>query len=137
MRDYRPEDLFTLRQSRASYRHAQRLIGECDAQVQALLGAFESKIDPAVHPIPPPTSSHRKPQRNEPRFDLRAELYRVLGIDLTQVAGLNTSTVYTLFSELGADLSQFPSSQRFASWLGLCPDHRISGGKSSPSRPAP
>jgi transposase len=127
--DYRPEHLFTLRQSLESYRHYQRLIGECDAQVQALLGAFESEIDPAVHPIPPPTSSHRKPQRNEPRFDLRAELYRVLGIDLTQVAGLNTSTVYTLFSELGADLSQFPSSKHFASWLGLCPDNRISGGK--------
>ncbi len=127
--DYRPEHLFTLRQSLASYRHYQRLIGECDAEVQALLGAFASAIDPAVHPLPPATTSHRKPQGNAPRFDLRAELYRILGLDLTQVPGLNSSSIYTLFAELGADLSKFPSGKHFASWLGLCPDNRISGGK--------
>ncbi len=127
--DYRPEHLFTLRQSLDSYRHYQRLIGDCDAQVQALLSALQSAIDPAVHPIPSATTSHRKPQGNAPRFDLRAELYRILGIDLTQVAGFSTSTVYSLFSELGSDLAKFPSSKHFASWLGLCPDNRISGGK--------
>jgi len=127
--DYRSEHLFTLRQSLASYRHYQALIAECDAQVQARFAAFDSAIDPAVHPLPPATTSHRKPQGNAPRFDLRAELYRILGIDLTQVDGLNTSTVYSLFSELGADLAPFPSSKHFASWLGLCPDNRISGGK--------
>lgn len=38
-------------------------------------------------------------------------------------------SVYSLFSELGADLAKFPSSKHFASWLGLCPDNRISGGR--------
>lgn len=127
--DYRPEHLFTLRQSLASYRHYQQLIGECDGQVQALLGDFASQIDPAVHPLPPSTSARRKPHGTAPRFDLRAELYRVLGTDLTQVPGLQTPTVHTLFAELGADLSAFPSGDHFASWLGLCPDNRISGGK--------
>jgi len=127
--DYRPEHLFTLRQSLASYRHYQALIGECDAQVQARLAVFDSAIDPAGHPLPPATTSHRKPQGNAPRFDLRTELYRILGIDLTQVDGLNTATLYTAFAELGADLGKFPSAKHFASWLGLCPDNRISGGK--------
>lgn len=127
--DYRPEHLFTLRQSLDSYRHYRRLIDACDAEVQALLTAFESAIDPALHPIPRATTSHRKPQGNAPRFDLRTELYRVLGLDLTQIPGLNTATVYTLFAELGPDLAKFPTSKHFASWLGLCPDNRISGGK--------
>ena len=127
--DYRPEHLFTLRQSLVAYRQYQRLIGECDVEVQALLGVFEATIDPAIHPLPAATTSHRKPQGNAPRFDLRTELYRILGIDLTQVAGLNTATVYTLFAELGADLGKFPTAKHFASWLGLCPDNRISGGK--------
>jgi len=127
--DYRPEHLFTLRQSLASYRHYQQLIGECDGEVQALLGDFASQIDPAVHPLPPSTSARRTPHGTAPRFDLRAELYRVLGTDLTQVPGLQTPTVHTLFAELGADLSPFPSGDHFASWLGLCPDNRISGGK--------
>jgi transposase len=117
--DYRPEHLFTLRQSLASYRHYQRLIGECDAEVQALLGHFASAGE-APPPLPPPPAL---------RFDLRAELTRVLGTDLTQVPGLHTATVHTLFAELGADLAPFPSGKHFASWLGLCPDNRISGGK--------
>jgi transposase len=127
--DYRPEHLFTLRQSLDAYRQYQRLIGECDTQIQALLGAFASAIDPAAHPLPPARTTHRKPQGNAPRFDLRTELYRILGIDLTQVDGLNTATLYAAFAELGSDLSPFPSSKHFASWLGLCPDNRISGGK--------
>jgi len=127
--DYRPEHLFTLRQSLGAYRYYQQLISECDGEVQALLATFASEIDPVAHPLPPATTTHRKPQGNAPRFDLRTELYRILGIDLTQVAGLNTTTIYTLFAELGADLGAFPSSKHFASWLGLCPDNRISGGK--------
>jgi transposase len=117
--DYRTEHLFTLRQSLASYRHYQRLLGECDVEVQALLGDFASAAAPP--PLPPPTPA--------PRFDLRAELARILGTDLTQVPGLQTPTVSALFSELGADLAKFPSGKHFASWLGLCPDNRISGGK--------
>ncbi len=126
--EYRSEHLFTLRQSLASYRHAQGLIEECDAEVQTHLGAFASTVDLAQHPLPA-VPTRRKPHRKAPRFDLRTELYRILGTDLTQVPGLQTSTVYTLFAELGADLASFPASDHFASWLGLCPDNRISGGK--------
>jgi transposase len=127
--DYRPEHLFTLRQSLASYRHYQRLLEACDVEIQTRLGAFASTIDPARHPLPPPTGSRRKPRGTTPGFDLRTELYRILGTDLTQVPGLQTPTVSTLFAELGADLSPFPAGDHFASWLGLCPDNRISGGK--------
>jgi transposase len=126
--DYRSEHLFTLRQSLDAYRHYQRLLGECDGEVQARLGAFASQVDPAVHPLPSPTRQRRK-ARGTPGFDLRTELYRILGTDLTQVPGLQTPTVHALFSELGADLSAFPSGAHFASWLGLCPDNRISGGQ--------
>lgn len=126
--DYRSEHLFTLRQALDSYRHYQRLIGECDAEIERRLGAFASTIDAATHPLPPASGSRRK-GRGTPGFDLRPELYRILGTDLTQVPGLPTPTVYTLFSELGADLAPFPNGKHFASWLGLCPDNRISGGE--------
>ena len=127
--DWLPEHLFTLRQALESYRHYQRLITHCDEELERLLHAFDSRVDPAAHPLPPASSAHKKPQRNEPRFDLRTEMYRILGVDLTQVPGLNTGTLYTLFAEIGTDLSKFPTAQHFASWLGLCPDNRISGGK--------
>lgn len=129
--DYRAEHLFTLRQSLDGYRHTQRLIAACDGEVRARLGAFASQIDPAVSPLPAAPRPRRKARGPAPApgFDLRTELYRVLGTDLTQVPGLQTPTVHTLFAELGADLSAFPSGAHFASWLGLCPDNRISGGK--------
>lgn len=128
--DYRPEHLFTLRQSLAAYRQVLDLIEECDREVAARLGAFASTIDPVAHPLPPATKRVRRPAREpRPGFDLRTELYRILGTDLTRVPGLQTPSVFTLFAELGAELSAFPTSAHFASWLGLCPDNRISGGK--------
>jgi len=129
--DYRPEHLFTLRQSLTSYRHYQHLLAECDAEVQALLGTFASQVDPAAHPLPPRARAPRRARGTSPApgFDLRTELYRVLGTDLTQVPAINTGTAYTVFSELGTDLTAFPSAGHFASWLGLCPDNRISSGK--------
>jgi len=128
--DYRLEHLFTLRQSLAAYRHTQDLIAACDCEIQRRLGSFTSTIDPATHPLPPAAKKSRRPARGTtPAFDLRTELYRILGTDLTRVPGLNTSTVSTLFAELGADLTKFPANDHFASWLGLCPDNRISGGK--------
>jgi transposase len=70
--------------------------------------------------------------RNEARFvhtDLRTELYRILGVDLTQVPGLQINTIHRLFTEIDSDLSAFPWAKHFCSWLGLCPDKRISAGK--------
>ena len=74
--DWKEEHLFTLRQARATYAHYQAMVAECDAQIALLLRAFESRIDVATHPLPKKTSSHVRPQRNEPGFDLRGELYR-------------------------------------------------------------
>jgi transposase len=127
--DYRTEHLFTLRQSLEAYRHYRRLIEDCDAEIHRQLDSFDSKIDPSQHPIPASTSSHRRPADNEFRFDLREELYRILGFDLSQVPGFQARTIYAIFAELGSDLSKFPTVRHFVSWLGLCPDNRISGGK--------
>jgi len=127
--DYRREHLFTLRQSLAAYRHYHALMTACDQEIKACLGEFDSQIDCRQHPLPPARDSHRKPRGNEMHFDLRGELYRILGVDLTQVPGLNALTVHTLLAEIGPDLSAFPSGGAFASWLGLCPDNRISGGQ--------
>lgn len=126
--DYRREHVFTLRQSLAAYRQYQQLIGACDFEIEQLLIAFESKVDTAEKPLNPPKDRH-KPRRNEMRFDLRNHLYRVFGVDLTDVPGINTLTAHVLFAEIGPDLSRFANASAFASWLGLCPDNRISGGR--------
>ena len=127
--DYRPEHLFTLRQSLQVYRYYQQLVAACDREIEQHLKAFDSRIDPVEHPLPPRQGSHKKPRGNEPQFDLRGHLYRIVGVDLTQVPGIDSLTVHTLLAEVGSDLTKFRSGAAFASWLGLCPDNDICGGR--------
>ena len=127
--DWKPEHLFTLRQARLTYSHYQAMIAECDTQISVFLRGFESRVDRTAQPLPKRTSSHVRPQRNEPGFDLRGELYRILGVDLTQVPGLQSTTASAFLSEVGPSVERFATPKHFASWLGLCPDNRITGGR--------
>lgn len=131
--DYRFEHLFVVKQALGAYRYYQQLIADCDAQLEAQLACFPSKVDPNEKPLAPSERRFRLPTRGHPlhfeNVDLRTELYRLLGVDLTEVPGLGALTLYTLFSEIGRDLSAFPTYKHFCSWLGLCPHNRISGGK--------
>jgi transposase len=126
--DYRREHLFTLRQSLEAFRHYQQLIGACDTEIEQYLEAFESKLDP-----PPgstsPSKDGSKLKASEPRFDLQTHFHRIFGVDLTQVPGINVLTTQTLLAEIGPDFSRFATAPALTSWLGLCPDNRVSGGK--------
>jgi transposase len=129
--DWRPEHLFTLRQARESYRYCQSLIRECDAEIEQRLAALRSQVDPTRTPPPAPPRPPRahKGELHLADADLRTELYRVLGVDATQVPGLGTGHVAGLVCHLGTDLVAFPSAACFANWLGLCPNPQISGGR--------
>jgi transposase len=126
--DYRREHLFTLRQSLAAFRQYQDWIADCDREIAQYLEQFESKLDPPPGPTSP-SEDGSKPKTSEPRFDLQTHLHRIFGVDLTQVPGIQVLTTQTLLAEIGPDLSRFEDGSALASWLGLCPDNRISGGK--------
>ena len=66
---------------------------------------------------------------NQPAFDLRSHLYRISGVDFTQIDGLDVLTVQTIISEVGLDPHRFPTVKQFSSWLGLCPGCQLTGGK--------
>ena len=66
---------------------------------------------------------------NSPRFDARSRLYRVSGVDLTAIEGIEEGTALVLIREIGTDRSKWPSSKQFCSWLGLCPQLEQSAGK--------
>lgn len=126
--NWRPELLFALRQNLELYKIYQQKVQQCDQQIEAHLKTFCSQVDPVQQPIPAPrrVSWSRKRQ---PGFDLRGELYRIAGVDLTQVDGLDVQTVQTILSEVGTDMNAWKTEKHFGSWLGLAPDNRISGGK--------
>ena len=124
--DYRAEHLFCLRQAYAGYQFVQTQIGELDTEIQARLR--ELAPPPAALPAPEPAQPKRQP-KSAPAFDAQSFLERLCGVDLCEVPGLSVLSTQTLWAELGGDLAAFPTSKHFASWLGLCPDNRISGGR--------
>jgi len=127
--DYREEHLFVLRQSLEFYKYTQQQIHSSEKEVQTLLDSWEKVIDSHVKPLPPSRCQPKQSQQNQLTFDVRTYLYELIGVDLTQVPGFQASTVITLLSEIGKDLSKFPTEKHFSSWLGVCPCPDISGGK--------
>ena len=98
-----------------------------------MLLSFESRVDPEQRPLPPDRKRKqrgRKKKNVNPKtgFDVRTESYKLFGVDLTQIPGL-MAMVLTLFSEIGRDMSRWPTAGHFISWLALCPDNDISGGR--------
>ena len=123
---WREEHLFALAQAVALYDMYHQKIGECDRQIEAHLGTFaEHQDSEAVLPMVRP----RKRTRNRPRFDVRGALHRMTGVDLTAIEGIDEPTALTIISEIGLDMGRWPTVKHFTSWLGLCPHHRVSGGK--------
>ena len=62
-------------------------------------------------------------------MDLRQELYRISGVDLTRIDGISLQTAQKVLFEIGTDVSAWSDERKFTSWLGLSPNHHISGGK--------
>jgi len=126
--NYRAEHLFTLRQSLQGYRHYQTMLADCDHEIEQRMRQLKGKGGPGQRPLEAPAVV-RKRRKNQFYFDMRAELYRVFGTDLTAVPGISSLTAHNLLAEIGPDLSRFPNVAAFASWLALCPGNNKSGGK--------
>ena len=125
--NWKQEQLFNLRQAQKTYRHFQKQIEECDQEIEKHFATIEAKADPETLPKVKRT---KRPRGNAPqKLDLREQLYRITGVDLTAIDGINVVTAQTVIAEVGTEMSRFPTAGHFASWLGLCPNHRITGGK--------
>jgi hypothetical protein len=134
--NWREDVLFELKQAVDAWDFAHRQMSECDAQLKVYLSALPTRVlcpeAPAQASGAEPKRGRRrpaKPKGNAPDFDLRAELTRVAGVDLTTIDGIDVMTAQTILAEVGADLSAFPTENHFASWLGLTPGKDVSGGK--------
>jgi transposase len=123
---YRPESLSELRCCLAMWEKYQEVIGELDTVIAAQLR--QMRRESSRPPLPPkPRVRGRKP--HDPKFDVRQALYYVTGVDLTAIEGIDEIHALTLVSELGTDFTKWPTVKHFASWLGLCPNWKQTGGK--------
>jgi len=131
--NYRSEHVFVLKQALAQYDFYLQQIQECDAEMEAKYATLPpSDPDEQVSPAPKPKAG--KPRKNQAHFDLATSLYRVVGVDLTAIDGIDALTVQAIITEIGIDVNAWPTVKHFTSWLGLAPHNDKSGGKVLRSR---
>ena len=128
----RDEHVFALTQSLELYDFYQAKILDCDRRLEAAVSRLTVSAAGPVGKLP--KARHRQKPNGAPAFDVRAALYGVLGVDLTQIHGLGPSLALKLIAECGTDLKAWPSAKHFTSWLCLAPGNKISGGKLLSSR---
>lgn len=123
--DYRLEHIFTLKQSLTAYRHYQQLIADCDHEVQQRVQTFHNKDEGPKAPADGSSST----TTTAAAFDLHSHLERIFGVDLTAIPGFDVLRIQTIFGELGADLSKFPTPDSLSSWLNVSPKDGTSAGR--------
>lgn len=121
--NWRAEHLFALKQALALFDFIGTQLAECDAAIEAQLHRLQA------HDGEPAKGKKRSRARNAPKFDLRVQLFKMCGVDLTRIDGIDVTTALAVVSEIGVDMSRFPTIKHFTSWLGLCPGTKITGGK--------
>ena len=120
---WRDEHLFALKQALALFDFYATQLTECDREIELHLQRLQ------VHDAAPAKGKKRGGARNAPKFDLRERLFKMCGVDLTRIDGIDVTTALAVLAETGADMSKFPSVKHFTSWLNLCPGTKITGGK--------
>ena len=131
--NYRAEHLFALQQAVTLYEVYQAQIVACDEQIDRSLATFTP-----VTVEPPPTPAKPRQRSGNPfHFDAHAQLYRMTGVDLTRIDGIESVTALTVLGEIGTDMSRWKTVKHFTSWLGLCPGTKVSGGRVLGSKTKP
>jgi transposase len=131
--NYKEENIFILSQALSSYDfHKSQMLG-CELKIEEVLLQMSAisvnKEDIAVNSKSSTNKKKRKARKNEYNFDAVEYLKNITGVDLTAVDGFDVNTILAIISETGTDMSKFKTAKHFVSWLRLCPNPKISGGK--------
>jgi transposase len=144
--NWRSEHLFTLRESYNMYKIYRQQIVVCDQEIEMHLQCYEAKCNDGEisvkkqavskelkqenkEKVPSAKKSNKHKDKNHPKFDVRTYLERIHGVDVLAIFGLSEIAGLELLAETGTDLSKWKNEKYFVSWLNLCPNNKISGGK--------
>jgi len=125
---WRAEHRFALQQALEQYEFLQQQLQACETQIEGCLQTFVTHVEVAP-PQPTPARQRRARPRQAPSFDVHGYLHAMTGVDLTQMDGIDALTALKVISESGLDMTRWPTGKHCASWLGLCPGNKLSGGK--------
>lgn len=142
--NYKDEQLYVLKSNYEIYRFLDQQLKELDAKIVELLESFPLALDPSEpseKPVvaTPPTGRRGRPKgskkaRGRGKNDIRTEkdidklLFGISGVDLTTITGLQANSLLQIMSEVGTDMSKFPTAKHFASYLGFTPHNKVTGG---------
>lgn len=129
--NYRPEHVFALRQAVELYDFYQQQICTVDEELEKVLCELE-ETSPEREEIGPAKQRRRK--GNEPNIDIRTRLWALTGTDLTQIPAIGPYSALKIISEIGTDMTRWPTVNHFTSWATLAPQNKITGGKLISSR---
>lgn len=124
---YTEEHVFTLTQALSLYDTYQIQVDACDKKIEQCLSQFEYCKESTEKTAK--VKSRTAKDKNAPLFDLQTYLRQMTGVDLTAIPGIEAYSALKIISEIGLDMSRWKTSKAFASWLGLCPGNKVSGGK--------
>jgi hypothetical protein len=137
---WKDEYVFALRQSLELYDFYTKQVENCDGEIQRHYATMKPRWERPDVPGNAPTVPRRRKRshnKNSPALDVAAEIIRLIGVDLAGVDGIGPGLAQTILSEIGTDVSKWPTDKHFASWLGLAPHNDISGGRILRSRTLP
>jgi transposase len=143
--NWRDEHVFTLKESYEFYKMYQQRLKEFDNEIEKQLQRYEAKCNEGVVETvsssvidkcdPDKTKAgkekkiKKKKDKNHPPFDVRGYLQKIHGVDVLAIPGLSETGGLEILSETGTDLSDWEGDANFRSWLNLCANNKISGGK--------
>lgn len=136
--NYRPELVFSLAQALDGYDFLQKQITECEQEITPLITNWKTTNDNDQI-----SENQRTDTCNEivnPKINSEQtikNLEKILGVDLTKIPGIGVNSAVKLLAEIGTNISDFATSKHFASWMGVSPGNKISGGKVLNSKTKP
>jgi transposase len=115
---WRAEHVFALEQAFALVQVYEQQVAACDRKIEAEVSRMPSRSGDQAKDAPRRTRGRK---RNDLGFEATVPLFKALGVDLTAIPGIDVGTALVILSEIGVDVSRFPTEKHFSSWLGLCP----------------
>src|SRR5205823_562326 len=141
--NWRRECVFLVKQCYSQYKELRAHISECEKEIEDMLqqmtavaneGIIETVADNSIVDGKPGGEKEKKKKKkrknkNTPRYDVRAYLEQIHGVDVLEIFGISEISALEILSETGTDLSRWPTGNHFVSWLNFCPNNKITGGK--------
>jgi len=128
--NWREEQLFLLKENYRLHLSVQQHIADSEQQIELMLQKQVAVSNEGIiEPIAAEERKRKKKNKNSPDFEVEAYLQKIHRVDVTAIYGISSGAALEILAETGPDMSKWETEKHFISWLNLCPNNKITGGK--------